>query len=67
MPKITKFPPSTSMTPEQALNSALQANLDEVLIIGTDQDGKHFTRSSKMDRKSALWLIKWAERWITDD
>jgi len=55
------------MTPEQALNSALQANLDEVLIIGTDQDGKHFTRSSKMDRKSALWLIKWAERWITDD
>jgi hypothetical protein len=55
------------MTPEQALNSALQSDLGEVLIIGIDQDGNHFARSSKMDRKSALWLVKWAESWITND
>ena len=46
------------MTVEQALSSALQLDLSDVLIIGYGDDGKLKIRSSKMDRKNALWLIE---------
>lgn len=61
MAEIKKFPASTSLTVEQALNSTLQEDLDEVLIIGRYKDGDLFIRSSKMDVKTAFWLAELAK------
>ena len=52
-----------SYTPEQALHSALKADLTDVMIIGYDQDGDLFVRSSKMTRAEGLFLTKKAEEW----
>jgi hypothetical protein len=62
MTKIVELPASTSFTVEQALHSALQSGIKEVLIIGFYDDGDLFIRSSKMDRRNALWMIKKAEK-----
>lgn len=61
MAEIKKFPASTNLTVEQALNSSLQEDLDEVLIIGRYKDGDLFIRSSKMDVKTAFWLAELAK------
>ena len=48
------------MTPQQALFSALEFanndNLKDVLVVGYDGDGELIIRSSRMDRRDALWL-----------
>lgn len=59
--KVTVFPASTTMTPEQALNSALQIPLTEVLIIGYDENHELVIRSSRMLRKDTLWLLEAAK------
>lgn len=68
MGKVFSFPPSTDYVPEQALHSALQFveddNLKDVLIIGMDADNELLVRSSKMDRKNALWLIELCKQHI---
>lgn len=50
------------MTPQQALLSALEFanndNLQDVLIVGYDGAGELLVRSSRMDRKDALWLAE---------
>lgn len=61
MAEIKKFPASTNLTVEQALNSSLQEDLEEVLIIGHYKDGDLFIRSSKMDIKTAFWLAELAK------
>jgi len=57
---ITALPASTTFTPKQALLSAMEFvendNLQDVLIVGYDGDGELVIRSSRMDRKDALWL-----------
>lgn len=57
---VFAFPPSVTMTPEQALRSALEFavndNMQDVLVVGYDGDGFLIVRSSRMDRKEALWL-----------
>lgn len=50
--------PSTNMTPEQALESAMRLNLTEVVVLGYDDEGKFKVRSSKMTRAEALFLIE---------
>lgn len=59
---IFTFPPTETMTPEQALHSALQlaehGGLRDCLIVGYDSDGDLFIRSSRMDRKLALWFAE---------
>lgn len=61
-PNIFAFPPTDTMTPEQALQSALQlaehGGLQDCLVVGYDSDGDLFVRSSRMDRKLALWLAE---------
>ena len=56
------FPPTDTMTPEQALQSALQlaeqGKLQDCLVVGYDSDGDLFVRSSRMDRKRALWFAE---------
>lgn len=62
MNNVLCFPATTTMTPLQALHSALafakQDNLQDVLIVGYDGDGELLVRSSCMDRKDALWLAE---------
>lgn len=62
MKNVLAFPASTSMTPMQALLSALEFanndNMQDVLIIGYDGEGQLLVRSSRMDRKDALWLAE---------
>ena len=60
MNNVFAFPATETMTPQQALLSALEFanhdNLKEVVIVGYDGDGVLIVRSSRMDRKNALWL-----------
>lgn len=60
---VISLPASTNYTPEQALQSALQTPLTDVLVIGYDNDGELFIRSSKMSRMDALWMTEKAKEW----
>jgi len=61
--RVIELPASTNYTAEQALQSALKADLTDVLIIGYDQDGDLFIRSSHMTRAEGLFMVKKAEDW----
>ena len=61
--KVIELPASTNYTAEQALQSALKADLTDALIIGYDQDGDLFVRSSRMTRAEGLFMVKKAEEW----
>jgi hypothetical protein len=45
------------------LHSALKADLTDVMIIGYDQDGELFIRSSKMNRAEGLFMVERAREW----
>lgn len=60
---IFRLPASTTFTPEQALHDALRDNLQDVLVIGYDQDGALVIRSSRMNCAEALFLCNKAARW----
>lgn len=58
--------PNTSMTPLQALHSALcdaENGMQDVLIIAYDADGYLYIRSSKMTCAEALFMANKAMRW----
>ena len=63
---IVRLEASPNFTVEQALQDTLHRNLQDVLIIGYDQDGMFFSRSSKMGLKDALWLAELAKQHIFD-
>ena len=60
---VHNLPASTTLTPEQALASVAMTELTDVLIVGYDVDGDLYVRSSRMDRKDALWLAEMLKRW----
>ena len=64
---ITSLPATTTFTPRQALLSAMEFeendNLQDVLIVGYDGNGELIVRSSRMDRKDALWLAELLRNW----
>jgi hypothetical protein len=62
--KVVELPASTSFKPEQALHSALQLDLTDVLTIGYDADGVLAVRSSQMTRADALFLVEQAREWV---
>lgn len=55
---LIEFPATSTLTVAQALDSAKQADLSDVLICGYDNQGCLFVRSSRMDRKDALWIAE---------
>ncbi len=61
--KVIALPASTNYTAEQALQSALQMELTDVMVIGYDFEGELFVRSSKMTRAEGLFMVKKAEEW----
>lgn len=67
MTNLIRLPPSTSMTAEQALESALvdakDGHLTDVLICGYDSDGDLFVRSSRLNCAQAFFLANKAARW----
>ena len=68
MTNILRLPPSTTMTAEQALRSALVdaevKHLCDVLIIGYDEDGSTYIRSSRLTRAEAFFLAHRAAEWV---
>jgi len=58
MSNISPFPATATFTPEQALDSARQLEPKDLIVIGYDSDDEFFVRSSRMDRKTALWLCE---------
>ena len=71
MKNVLAFPATDTMTPQQALLSALEFanndNLQDVLVAGYDGDGGLLVRSSRMDRKDALWLSEQLRRYALGD
>ena len=60
---VIALPASVNYTPEQALHSALKANLTDVMVLGYDEDGELFVRSSKMTRAEGLFMTERAREW----
>ena len=60
---VISLPASTNYTAEQALQSALQMELTDVMIIGYDFEGCLFVRSSKMTRAEGLFMAEKAKHW----
>lgn len=71
MNNVLVFPATDTMTPQQALLSALEFannnNLQDVLVVGYAGDGSLVLRSSRMDRKDALWLSEQLRKYALGD
>lgn len=67
MTNLIRLPPTTTMTAQQALESALvdaeDNHLKDVLIIGYDADGDLYVRSSRLTCAEALFLANKAGLW----
>lgn len=63
---VTLLPPTTDMTPEQALSWAMQCELTDVMVIGFDASGKFIVATSKMKREEALWIAEHARMHALD-
>lgn len=63
MTAVFRLPASTTFTPEQALNRALDDGLTDVLIAGYDDNGDLVVRSSRLTCAEALFLATKMARW----
>lgn len=67
MTNLVRLPATTTMTAEQALQSALvdaeSKHLADVLIVGYDADGDLYIRSSRISCAQAFFLAHKAARW----
>jgi hypothetical protein len=61
--KVIALPASTNYTAEQALQSALQMELTDVMVIAYDFEGELFVRSSRMTRAEGLFMAEKAKQW----
>ncbi|WAX22412.1 hypothetical protein P6F34_gp63 [Pseudomonas phage MiCath] len=66
MGKVSYLPASQHFQPEQALDSTKQMNPQDVLIVGYDEDGDLFIRSSHMKVPEALWLCEKLKNFILE-
>lgn len=67
MTNLIRLPPTTTMTAEQALQSALvdaeSNHLTDVLIIGYSEEGSLYVRSSRLTCAEAFFLANKAALW----
>ena len=67
MTNLIRLPPSTNLNAEQALQSALAdaetKHLMDVLIVGYDEDGDLYIRSSRLTCSEAFFMANKAMRW----
>lgn len=70
MTNLIRLPATTTMTAEQALQSALadaeSNHLEDVLIIGYTADGGLYIRSSRINFAQAFFLAHKAARWAQE-
>lgn len=70
MTNLIRLPPSTTMTAQQALDSALvdtkSDHLKDVLIIGYTEEGTLYIRSSRLTCAEAFFLASKAARWAQE-
>ena len=70
MKQVHELPAAVTFTPELALKSMLnfseRNDLTDVVCIGYDSNGELIIRSSKMDRKDALWMAEQLKMWALD-
>jgi len=70
MTNLIRLPPTTSMTAEQALATAMtdaeEGNLKDVLIVGYTESGELFVRSSRLTCAEAFFLASKAARWAQE-
>lgn len=70
MTNLIRLPPATSMTAQQALDTCMTdaeiGFLKDVLIIGYDEDGDLFIRSSRLTCAEAFFLAHKAARWAQE-
>lgn len=57
LPVVTKL----DIPPERILNKAIGADLQEVLVIGTDKNGDFYFAASFGDGGNVLWLMERAK------
>jgi hypothetical protein len=60
---IIHLPASEYMNPDQALASAKDFTLQDVLIIGVDEVDELIVLSSRMNKAEALWLLEKGKGW----
>jgi len=64
---LFRIPLSTNMTVEQALHSAVvdakDGNIQDVMIIGYDENGGLYIRSSELNCAQAMFMANKAFRW----
>lgn len=60
---IFRLPASTKLNAQQALESALQEGLSDVMVIGYTEDGDLFIRSSRMTCAEGAFLAQKALHW----
>jgi hypothetical protein len=67
---LIRLPATTTMTAEQALQSALvdaeESHLQDVLIMGYTVDGTLYIRSSRLTCSEAFFLASKAARWAQE-
>ena len=67
MSNLLRLPPSTNMTAQQALDSALvdteSDHLQDVLVCGYTEGGHLYIRSSRLTRAEAFFLASKAAQW----
>lgn len=70
MSNLIRLPPTTNMTPQQALDSCLadtqEDHLQDVIVIGYTTAGKLYIRYSKLNLAQAHFMICQAQRWAMD-
>jgi hypothetical protein len=67
MTNLIRLPPTTTMTAEQAMQTALKdaeiKDLTDVMVIGYDKDGDFYIVSSRLTCAQSLFLALKAMRW----
>ena len=70
MTNLIRLEPTTTMTAQQALASCMtdaeSGHLADVLIVGYDEDGELFIRSSRLTCAEAFFLASKAARWAQE-
>ena len=63
MDNVVEFPGQTfaDLEPEKILAGAIEADLENVVVIGRDRAGNHYMASSSGRCPDILWLLKIAE------
>lgn len=60
---VYRLPLADTYTAEQALAEAQARDLEDVLVLGSTEEGHLVLLSSRMSRAEALWLIEKAREW----